>query len=302
MGMSIKEHLSGKQKKQLYKFLNFLPDKIVMQLQYYASLGRWPNLNNPKRFTEKIVWYKLNYRDSLMTQCADKYEIRFYLKGKGYDYYMPKLYQVHDRFGDIDFTSLPSSFAIKCNNGSGTNLFVKDKSTADMAAIAYNASLWTEVNTIVVGREWAYKNIVPRIIVEELLVSKDGTQKDNLNDYKIMCFNGEPRIIWVDTDRHTEHKRNFYDLAWNKLDVLSDCPQCAAEIPKPYGYVEMLEIARDISQDFPFVRVDFYSLNQKIYIGELTFYPWSGCVQYTPDTFDFQLGSYFRLPEPVKGE
>ncbi len=295
--MSIKDLMSVKLRRRLYPILDLFSDETVVKWQYFASLGRWPDLKNPKRFTEKLAWYKLNYRIPLMTQCADKYRIRFYLEEKGYGDYVPKLYQVCDRFEEIDFDKLPEAFAIKCNNGSGTNLFVKSKEEMDVAQMAEEASLWNEVNTISVGREWAYENIEPKIVVEELLVSKDGTQKEDLNDYKVLCFNGEPKVIWVDTDRHSDHRRSFYDLDWKKLDVVSDCPVCDGDVPKPFGLEKMIEISREISKDFPFVRVDFYSLNQRVYIGELTFYPWSGCVQYTPDSFDFELGSYFDLPE-----
>ena len=298
--MSIKSLLSAKQKRSLYKILDLLSDKTVITLQYYASLGRIPNIKSPKRFTEKLLWYKLNYRVPLMTQCADKYKVRFYLEEKGFGDYVPKLYQVCDSFDQIDFDSLPDAFAIKCNNGSGTNLFVSDKSTMDVEALSGEASFWNKVNTISVGREWAYKDIEPKIIVEELLVSNDGTQKNDLNDYKVLCFNGEPKVVWVDIDRHADHKRDFYDTEWNHLDVVSDCPNSADPIPKPYGLEQMIEISRKIASDFPFVRVDFYSLNQKVYIGELTFYPWSGCVQFTPDEFDYTLGSYFELPEITK--
>ena len=301
--MSIKNKLSTKQKRRLYSFLNLLPDSLVVRLQYYASLGRWPNIKKPVRYTEKLQWYKLNYRVPLMTQCADKYRVRDYLIERGYEQYLPMLYQVCDSAGEIDFEKLPNAFAIKCNNGSGTNIFVSDKANADIASIIVEAKKWNKVNTISVGREWAYVNIEPKIVVEELLVSKDGTQTTDLNDYKIMCFNGKPKVIWVDVDRHIAHKRNFYDLDWNQLDVVSDCPLTDYPIPKPYGLDQMIKISETIAQDFPFVRVDFYSLNSKVYIGELTFYPWSGCVQYSPDSFDFELGSYFELPPKtiVKG-
>jgi hypothetical protein len=298
--MNIKDLMSKETKRSLYKVLDILPDEIVIRLQYYASLGRFPNLKNPQRFTEKLQWYKLNYRTPLMTQCADKYKIRFYLKDKGYEAFTPKLYQVCDSFEEIDFEKLPDSFAIKCNNGSGTNVFVRNKAEMDVEKIGADVSMWNEVNTISVGREWAYQDIEPKLVVEELLISHDGTQKEDLNDYKILCFNGEPKVLWVDVDRHIDHRRNFYDLKWNDLGILSDCPNSDKPIPKPYGLEKMIEIARDIAKDFPFVRVDFYSVNQKVYIGELTFYPWSGCVQYTPDSFDFELGSYFTLPPVTK--
>lgn len=297
--MNIKKHLSATQKRKLYKVLNLLSDKTVIKLQYFASLGRRLNLKNPQRFTEKLDWYKLYYRDPLMTQCADKYELRFYLQEKGYGQYVPKLYQVCNTFDDIDFESLPNCFAIKCNNGSGTNLFIKEKADINIDELRATVESWHEVNTINIGREWAYHNIKQKIVVEELLVSQDGTQIDDLNDYKILCFNGKAKVICLDMDRHTEHKRNFYDIEWNNLNILSDCPNCTKDLPKPYGFEKMLEISQKIAKDFPFVRVDFYSLNQKIYIGELTFYPWSACVQFTPDSFDFELGKYFTLPAPL---
>ncbi len=298
--MSIKDHLSKKTRRNLYKVLDILPDKTVIRLQYYASLGRFPNLKKPERFTEKLQWYKLNYRTPLMTQCADKYRIRFYLRDKGYEDCSPELYQVCDRFEEIDFEKLPEAFAIKCNNSSGTNIFIKNKAEMDLEKVSAEASTWKKVKTISAGREWAYENIEPKIVVEELLVSRDGTQKDSLNDYKFLCFNGEPRVLWVDVDRGTDHKRAFFDMDWNVLDITSNRAKSDQPIPKPYGLERMLEIARDIAKDFPFVRVDFYSVNEKVYVGELTFYPWSGCVQFTPDSVDFELGSYFTLPPVTK--
>lgn len=261
-------------------------------------IGHWPNTTNPKRFTEKLQWYKLNYRDPLMTICADKYLAKDYLSNKGYSEYVPKLYQVCNKIEEVVWDKLPNSFIIKCNNGYGANVIVSDKESLDINAINKQFGKWKQLSTVVIAREWAYKDIPPKIIVEELLVSKDGTQKGDLNDYKIMCFNGTPRVIWVDVDRYTNHKRNFYDTQWNLLPVKSDCPTYDNVLPAPYGLEKMLEIAASIAKDFPFVRVDFYSLNQRIYIGELTFYPWSGCVKYTPDSFDFELGDMFELPNP----
>ena len=166
--------------------------------------------------------------------------------------------------------------------------------------VAEEVRSWKKVKTISAGREWAYENIEQKIVVEELLISHDGTQQDSLNDYKFLCFNGEPKLLWVDMDRTTNHKRAFLDMDWNMLDVTSNRTKTDEFIPKPYGFERMVEVARDISKDFPFVRVDFYSVNEKLYVGELTFYPWSGCVEFTPDSFDFELGSYFTLPPVTK--
>lgn len=279
--------------------VHLLPDALVVRLQYRVLVGRWPNLKKPRRFTEKIVWYKLHYRIPLMTQCVDKYREKFYLKDKGFEEYIPKTLQVCDKIESVDFDKLPNAFIIKCNNGYGNNVIVRDKSVLDKHKIFKIFNGWHSTSPVVFGREWAFKDVRQQILVEELLVSKDGTQKGDLNDYKIMCFNGEPKVIWADIDRYTKHRRNFYDLNWNKLSVESDCPNTDYEVTAPYGLSKMIEIASIIAKDFPFVRVDFYSVNNKVYIGELTFYPWSGCVNYKPTSFDFELGNMFVLPKPT---
>ncbi len=284
----------------LEKIIWVFPDKWVIKCQYRALVGRWPNLKNPKRFSEKIDWYKLYYRDPLMTQCVDKHLEKDYLKEKGFEDYVPKTLQVKDRIEEIDFEQLPDSFIIKCNNGYGNNVIVHNKSRMDIDSIYKTFNEWHSTTPVVFGREWAFIDVVPKIMVEELLVSKDGTQKGDLNDYKVMCFNGEPRVVWVDIDRYSDHCRNFYDLQWNQLPVESDCPVSKAPVPKPYGLEKMIEIAGVLAKDFPFVRVDFYSVNNRVYIGEMTFYPWSGCVNYKPDSFDFELGDMFKLPQPRK--
>ena len=282
----------------LSSVLKFFPDKWVICLQHRSLVGRWPNLKDPKRFSDKMQWYKLNYRDPLMTQCVDKYREKFYLNQKGFEEYIPKTIQVCEHVEDIKYEDLPNSFIIKCNNGYGNNYIVRDKKKIDIEDINKVFNAWHSTSPVTFGREWAFINVPPKIMVEELLVSKDGSQRGDLNDYKVMCFNGVPRVVWVDIDRYSNHKRNFYDTKWNQLPVESDCPLSDYNVPRPYGLDKMLEIASTIAKDFPFVRVDFYSVNQHVYIGEMTFYPWSGCVNFKPDSFDFELGDYFTLPEP----
>lgn len=296
--MIIKDKLNKKQKRRMYNILDRLPDSIVLHFQHYAALGRKLNLKKPARFTDKIQWYKLNYRNPLMTICADKYKIREHISGKGYSDYVPKLYQVCDNFSEINFNKLPNKFAIKSNNGSGTNLFIKDKENMDIEKIKNTINSWEKVNTLSIGREWAYENIEPKIVIEELLTPQDDFQKKHgLNDYKFLCFNGDPMYVWVDINRETNHSRNIYDLDWDQRDVITDKPRYLEEIPKPYGFNKMMEISRKLAADFPFVRVDFYSLNNKVYIGEMTFYPWSGTVQFAPDSFDYRLGELFDLSQ-----
>src|SRR5699024_6110827 len=144
------------------------------------------------------------------------------------------------------------------------------------------------------GREWAYYNLNPRIIIEKYLVNEESPEA-GITDYKFFCFNGKPKYIVVDIDRYVGHKRNFYDVNWNFLDVSSDCPNYSDTIQKPDGLDEMLEVATTLSRDFPFVRVDLYYVNNRVIFGEMTFYPWSGYVNFKPDNFDFILGEKFNL-------
>lgn len=282
-------------KKIIEIVFHYMPEESIVKMQYRHVLNRKLNISRPVRFSEKIQWYKLHYQDPLMTQCADKYRVREYIEKKGFSKTLVKLYQVCDTFEEINFDNLPNSFVIKSNKGSGTNIFVKNKNELNFKKVKKQIRQWSTPNTVLLGREWSYKNIEHKIIIEEMLVA-DG---NGINDYKFLTFNGEVKFIWVDTDRQVDHRRNFYDIDWNLLNIQSDWPNTNYDIPKPQGFEQMIKIAEDIGKDFPFARVDFYWENNKIYFGEITFYPWSGCIAFTPDSFDIELGECFKLPHPL---
>jgi len=292
--MTLKRIINNYFIKGLLKFIFvFLSDEQIIKIQHRVVLKRKLNLKKPQRFTDKIQWYKLNYRKPLMTQCADKYRVREYIEEKGFADTLVELYQVCETFEEINFEKLPKSFAIKSNKGSGTNIFVEDKGKIDKKHLQKEINSWNTVNTVLLGKEWAYENIKHKIVIEELLI--DENTQSGINDYKFLCFNGEVKYIWIDTGRHNEHKRSFYDLNWNLLNVKTDVPSTKIPVDKPLGIDYMLEIAKKIAGGFPFVRVDFYWVNGQVYFGEITFYPWSGCVQFTPDEFDFELGRLLTL-------
>ena len=231
-----------------------------------------------------------------MMECVDKYGVRKYIEKKGLGNILNQLYQVVDRPEEINFDQLPDKFVIKTTNGSGTNILVKDKKTLNIAETKKKLNDFLNMAEASAGREWAYGGSSKKIIVEELL--EDNSNKDKgISDYKFLCFNGKPVYVVYDKDRFSDHKRNFYDVNWNYVKVDSDCPCFEDSVKKPENYEKMVEIASVLSRDFPAVRVDLYNIEGKIYFGELTFYPWSGYVQYTPDSFDFELGKYFVLPE-----
>jgi hypothetical protein len=277
------------------KALNFLPDRQMLALQYFVKFHRKCNFDKAQRWTEKLQLYKMYYRNPILGTCVDKYKVRSYVENKGLKNILNKLYAVYDTTDEIDFASLPQSFVLKTTDGGGglNVVLVKDKETIDFSSVINNFNSWMsrfKPGRISAGREWAYSQIEKsRIIAEELLVNNNNPDA-GVEDFKILCFNGNPTYIIVDKDRYIDHKRNFYDVNWNRVDVTTDHEQFDTPYPKPKNFDEMLRIAHILSEDFPFVRVDLYNVDGKIYFGELTFYPWAGYVQFTPSSFDFELG------------
>ena len=289
---------SQKLRFRILGMLSWVPDSVMLRIQYRVKMGRWPDLKHPKRWTEKLQSYKMNYRNPLLGTCVDKYEVRKYIEEKGLPHILTKLYAVYNDVDEIDLSELPESFVLKTTDGGGglNVVLVNDKRTIDMYNIKKEFKSWMgsfKSGAVPLGREWAYSQIKSsRIVAEELLVNKENPEA-GIEDFKILCFKSEPKYIIVDKDRYIDHKRNFYDLGWNRVSVTTDHEQFETPYPRPKNFDEMLRIAKVLSEDFPFVRVDLYNLEGKIYFGELTFYPWAGYVQFTPDNFDLELGSYF---------
>lgn len=281
----------------ILKVLSFIPDSIMLPLQYRIKLGRWPNLKTPSRWTEKLQIYKMFYRNPVLGICVDKYKVRQFIENKGLSNILNKLYGIYDNANEIDFNILPNSFVIKTTDGGGGNniKLIKDKKYIDNKTIKEEINSWLNVKDINAGREWAYTKIEKsQIIIEELLIN-DKNPDAGIEDFKILCFQGEPKFIIVDKDRYIDHKRNIYTPDWKRVDITTDHEQFKSEYPCPKNFEYMMDVAKILSKDFPFVRVDLYNINGKIYFGELTFYPWSGYVKFTPDSFDEELGHNFNI-------
>ena len=286
---------SRKLRSKILRLLRFVPDPVMLKLQYRIKTGRRLDLKDPQRFTEKLQWYKLYYRDPRMHGCVDKYAVRSYVESKGLGDILVKLYGRYDSVEQVPWDELPEAFVIKTTNGGGgLNVIVcPDKSALDWDEVRERLRPVKKLpNTG--GREWAYYGLEPGVVVEELLVDPEHPEA-GVNDYKFFCYNGRAKYIVVDTDRYIGHKRNFYDTDWNDLHITSDCPACDRPIPRPETLEEMIRVAETLSAGFPYVRVDLYSVGGKVYFGELTFYPWSGYVQYQPDEADFLFGKDFTL-------
>ncbi|MDE5759102.1 MAG: hypothetical protein K2H85_10900, partial [Allobaculum sp.] len=262
--------------------------------QYLLLLHRWPNLENPVRFSEWIQWYKMKYRNPDMLRCVDKYDVRNYLKEKGCREYVNRLYQVCDKAEEIDFEKLPDKFVIKTTSGgSGDNVvIVMDKAALCLSDTVATVNCWLRKNYSDTSREWAYSEAArhPKIIVEEYLENTD----QSLDDYKFYCFKGKFKFLCVDKDRYFNHRRAFFDENLLFLPSVRSIFEVADNIPVlPENIKEMITLSEYLSRDFPFVRVDLYNVCGRIIFGELTFYPGSGYSRYYPDDFDHTLGRHF---------
>lgn len=275
-------------------------DQRLIEKKFYKRLGRNVELENPVKYNDKLQWLKLYWWDPLATKCADKYEVRELIKEKIGEKYLNELISVYESVDEIDISKLPNKFVLKGTHGSGYNIICKNKNDIDWDNAYKIMKRWLENNYYLKNREWVYRDIKPRIICERYLEELDTKE---LRDYKIFCFNGEPRLIEVDFDRFKNHKRNFYDLDWNFIDGQIKYPNDpTANIKRPEKLNEMIELSRILSAGLPHVRADFYYLNGKIMFGELTFFHESGMGKFDPEEFEITMGNWLELPQKRKME
>ena len=289
------------------KLFNFVPDIIMLKLQYRIKFGRKLNLNKPVRLTEKLQWYKIYYRDPLMIQCVDKYDVRTYVESMGLGDILNECYGVFDCVEEIDFDILPDQFVIKDTLGSGGNsvILVKNKAEMDRDKVKAKLRKWVRENNRVPsgGREWPYySGKKHRILIEKYLAQPDG----DLPDYKFFCFEGKVQYVYFMrnyTNNHDNGELGFFDREFNLLTAhRTDFRPILDQPPKPEKYDEMVRIAELLSKEFPHVRVDFFCSNGKIVFGEFTFTMASGYITFEPDDFDFTMGKCFVLPEKRANE
>lgn len=272
----------------------FLPDKLYLSLRYKSVMHKKLNWKNPRTFNEKIQWLKLYERKPVYTIMVDKYEAKKYAAGRiGEEHIIPTL-GVWNYADEIDFDALPDQFVLKCTHDSASVEICENKKDLDRSAVTKKLKRCLERNYYHAGREWPYKNVRPRIIAEEYM--HDGSE-NGLKDYKFFCFNGEPKLIQVDYDRFSGHKRNMYDTEWNYLEMMLEYPtDPKRNIPAPERLGDMLCMAGKLSGGTVFARVDLYSTGSQIYFGEITFYPGCGLEKFVPELWDMKLGDWVKLP------
>lgn len=267
------------------------PTKVYLRWQYWHIYHRRLNINHPKTYAEKLAYLKTHYKNPLLSKLCDKYEVRDYVKNViGEDYLVP-LYGIYNSVESIEWDKIPEAFVLKCTHDSGSVVLHKKNDLLDKDSISSFLSKKMKRNLFWYSREYPYKTIKPRIICEKLLEDKGKIP----NDYKILCFNGKPKFVVLDMDRHTNHHRDIYDLEWNKLDCTTDHPQGVGIAPKPKTLEKMIELATKLSVGFDHVRIDFYTIGNKVYFGEMTFFPWGGPIWFEPEKWNYFFGDLIKL-------
>lgn len=274
---------------RLLRYKKFPSDKEYLIAYGKISLKYTMNLDNPKTFNEYLNWYKLNYKNDLMPICVDKYRVREHIKNKGLESLLVQCYGVYDSIDDIDLNQLPDHFVAKVTGDSGGVVICKNKKDFYKEARIKFKKMKKDYSNRT--KEWPYHYVDNKIIIEDLIKTENG---DSPNDYKFFCFNGEPKFLYVASERNTKCKFDFFDLQWNHMDVVQNHPQSTKKIQKPKRFDEMLKICRILSQEFPHVRVDLYYENDKIYFGELTFFHMAGLTPFSRIETDYMLGRYFE--------
>ncbi|MGK0466729.1 ATP-grasp fold amidoligase family protein [Clostridium sp.] len=278
-------------KKVLRKLGRFLPTKLVLYIDYGRSYKKILNLNNPKYYGEKIQWIKLNGKLEKYGQFVDKYKVRKFIEDRIGKEYLNEIYGVYSEPEEIDFNKLPRKFAIKMTNGTGGNIICKDKSKLDIESAIRTLKKWQREKFYKYTKEMQYKNVESRIICEEYLEDETGS----LRDYKFHCTKGKVHLIEVHTDRFTDYKMNFYDVDWNDYGVSLCGSKSVDYIKKPSNLQQLISISKILSKDFPYVRVDLYSVRGKIYFGELTFTTGNGTDPWYPLKKDIEIAKIINI-------
>jgi hypothetical protein len=269
-----------------------LSDRMYIYIEYLFSKKRLPNLENPTRFSEKIQWLKLHGNFEQYAKYVDKLEVRKIITRKLGKKYLIPLIGFWSKFEDIPFEDLPQKFILKATHGSGYVYFCKDKLSLNKKFLKKLTAKWLDENFYELHREPQYKRLKPRLICENYLKDESG----ELRDYKFSCFNGVPRMIEVMSNRYANMTIDAFDANWRKLPIkFINNKNSVKAIARPKRLEEMISIAKKLSKNFIFVRVDLYSVNDKIYFGELTFTPGNGIYIPISDQTDYEIGKLLDL-------
>lgn len=280
----------------MYHLSPLFSDEFYIKKQFKYLLGYDVNLEKPKTFQEKLQWLKLHDRKPIYTKMVDKYEAKKFISSiVGEEYIIPTL-GIYNSVDEIDYNKLPNEFVIKTTHDSGTVIVCRDKSQLDKNYVRKYINKRLKRKYYYAEREWPYKHVKPRIIIEALI----GKDIQDLRDYKFFCFSGEPKLMFIISERFTGsgHKADYYDMYGNHVDVYQPGYENNPNRPElPACFSEMKRLAAKLSKDVPHLRVDFYFADNRIYVGELTFSDAGGYLPFIPDKWNMIMGDYITLPK-----
>ena len=271
-----------------------LSDEDFLKKAYEVRFDKNLNLEEPVSFNEKLQWLKIHDKNQLYVTMVDKIAVKEYVKTKIGEEYIIKTLGTWDKFDEIDFSLLPNSFVLKCSHDSGSTVVCKEKEFFDLKKAKKQIEKCLSVNYYNFGREFPYKDVTPRILAEEYMVDD---KTGELRDYKFFCFWGKVKFYKIDFDRFTGHRANYYDLNHKVLPFGEKVcpPDFERQLEQPHNLKKMVQLAEKLAEGIPFVRVDFYEVNNKVFFGEITFYPGSGFVPILPEEWDIKIGNLIDL-------
>lgn len=277
----------------------FLPDKLYLKMKYRLVMGKKLNIDNPRTFNEKLQWVKLYDRKDVYTKMVDKYEAKKYVKNIIGEEYVIETLGIYDKFEDIDFEKLPNEFVMKSTHGSGDVYICKDKNKIDYKTLKKKVRKWLKRDYYKVHREWPYKNVKRRIIIEKYLSE---FENDDIKDYKFFMFDGKLAFSLICSNRKEKVKFTFFDKNGKFMDITQCGEQYDKNVKLPQNYSKMVNLSEKLSKGTIELRVDFYEIYGKIYFGELTFFDSAGFGPFEPEEWDKKIGDMLKLPKEKKDE
>lgn len=296
MKVSILRRLYGKLLNTVFCLATLISPTLNTKLRYRYLFKKKLNLKSPQTFNEKLLWLKLKKynHDPLVIKCADKYRVREYVKDCGYEDILVDLIGVWDSAKDILWDELPDKFVLKWNFGAGMNVICENKSALDRTDVIKKMESWEKNKFWLSHSEMHYKYIPKKIVCENFL---EATEESVIPDYKVYCFHGKPEAVLVMHNRGSdEMNTEFFNSKWEPLDNSSKYASVLNATPKPACLDQMLQAAESLASPFPFVRCDFYILDEKLYFGELTFTPAGGMYTSTTKIKGKDMSDYLNVP------
>lgn len=272
-------------------------DKVYLSIKHFLLVGGFMHWRNPKTYNEKLNWLKIYDRNPIYTTMVDKIKAKEYVsKVIGEEYIIPT-YCTWERPEDIDFNSLPNQFVLKCNHAGSYGMCIcKDKSKLDFAKVRSGLADCLKEDYYLFSREWPYKNVERKILAEKYMLDN---KTNELRDYKFFCMDGQCRALFIATDRQNRKEPyfDFFDADFNHLDIEQGHPNAPTMPEKPINFDLMKTLAEKLSQGIPQLRVDFYEVNGKVFIGELTLFHFGACTPFKPKSIDDKWGTWIKLPK-----